>query len=104
MPDWVLPESAHEADACDKALEAVAFVLDSAQGDPDLWRIIRPGSELFERLSAAEAALTGRPVDEVTAARSVPPHGPRQYMTYKQWAKARAVEIEGQGEEGSHWP
>lgn len=85
--------------------DTVSFVLEAAATDPDVRRIIMPGTELFERLCDAEAALLGRPIEDVMAQRTQQiPEGPRRYMTYQEWSRARAGEIAAEGSLGSHWP
>lgn len=105
---WSDPEFGDEdvLDPIDAAsLTAVRLVLDLASTDPDVRRVIRPGSELWERLCAAEAALFGRPVEEVLAERAaMTPVGPRRLMTYEEWTRVRAAEVAGEGAVGSHWP
>lgn len=86
-------------------LLAVLEVLDAAGRDPDFRRCIRPGSDLFRLLCAAEAALLDKPVADVIAARGAQrPEGPCQRMTYQEWARVRAGEIAEEGAVGSHWP
>lgn len=95
----------HELSAMEAASLAVTMALDAAAVDPDLRRVLRPGSELFERLCAAEAAMLGRTADELLEQRAAQkPEGPRLLLTYEEWTRARAAEVEREGAIGSHWP
>lgn len=87
------------------ALAAVTLALDVACADPDARRVIRPGSEIWARLCAAEAAMLGRAVEEVSSERAARvPQGPRRYMSPEEWTAYKAGEIAGEGVLGSHWP
>lgn len=50
--------------------DAVVYLLSRAQTDPDLGYLLGPGTESFERLCRAEAALLGEDVAAVRARRS----------------------------------
>lgn len=89
------------------ALSAAAVIglLNAAASDPDLRRALRREIALWERLCFAEAALVGRGAEEVLLERAAErPEGPRLLMTYEEWTRARAAQVEREGELGSHWP
>lgn len=46
-------------------LDAVRYVLDRAQTDPNLGYYLGPGTEAFHRLCRAEALATGRAIADV---------------------------------------
>lgn len=90
---------------CERVVfEAIRDTLDAAASDPDLRRILwRSG--FWAPLVRAEAALRGCPVSEVETERAEQvPQGPRLLLTYEEWTKTRAAEIEAEGVKGSHWP
>jgi hypothetical protein len=53
-----------------KAQEAISYALTQVQTRADFHYVCCPFTQLFALLCEAEAELTGRPVDEVRAARS----------------------------------
>jgi len=66
----------------DAAVKAVRHTLDRSQTDADFGYLVGPGTQSFRLLCEAEAALSGRPVAEISAARATS-HAtlPRQYLT-----------------------
>jgi hypothetical protein len=53
------------APATEGLYEAVKYVLDRSQTDPDLGYYIGPGTQAFYLLCKAEAAHTGKPLEQV---------------------------------------
>lgn len=53
------------SDATEALYEAVKYVLDRSQTDPDLGYYLGPGMQAFYLLCKAEAAHLGRPLAEV---------------------------------------
>ena len=88
------------ASAGDLAIDAVVHVLDRAQTDADLGYLIGPGTETFAKRRAAEAALTGEPVDEVKKRRGTSEaRQPRRYLSRSEWEQEteRARKSDGKG-------
>jgi hypothetical protein len=80
-------------DPRDALYDAVRYLLDRAQENPDLGYLVGPGTEAFRLLCAAEAAYTGRPVEQVERERGEdlqPEHRRRP---------ARVVELEEEVEQ-----
>lgn len=74
--------------------QAVNYILDRIQTDPDVYYYLGPGTESFALLCAAEAARTGEPTDEVRKRRR------KDLQPEYRRRQAKVVELEERIESG----
>lgn len=95
-------------------LSALSAVLDAIQRSRTLWRRLGPDSAMTEAWTAMVAAEVDAQPEErreaLAEARAAPPIGPEErWMTYAEWCRERAAELDGQGVRGNgqgegYWP